>query len=140
MADPKFNSFHYQMAFSLYGLMTLIAAVLNVLAICKIISRKQNSAVFNANEKNLLFVSLVTFGTQIIRIIYVIATNLFGSNKEILGFLIIVSPYAIDIFGCSGSITIMLLSKTTREAYATFYKLKRKKFTSISMIGTLTNP
>uniref|UniRef100_A0A914QB28 7TM GPCR serpentine receptor class x (Srx) domain-containing protein n=1 Tax=Panagrolaimus davidi TaxID=227884 RepID=A0A914QB28_9BILA len=65
--------------------------------------------------------SFVVMIAQLLRISYNISWFIFPSNDEIGMFFNNIGPLFNDVFALSGSVSLLVLSSTTRKRYIQFY-------------------
>uniref|UniRef100_A0AC35GAU0 Serpentine receptor class gamma n=1 Tax=Panagrolaimus sp. PS1159 TaxID=55785 RepID=A0AC35GAU0_9BILA len=119
---------------------TLFAAIFNVLTFIKfLLIQKQNNAALNVNERNLLLVSLTIFIAQLLRCSYNLGRLFDGSDPVKITFLVSILPYLNDIFAWSGSISLMVLSSTTRKTYTLFYTGKMDSQANVIILPKCLN-
>uniref|UniRef100_A0AC35G748 Serpentine receptor class gamma n=1 Tax=Panagrolaimus sp. PS1159 TaxID=55785 RepID=A0AC35G748_9BILA len=111
---------------TIYFSTTCFAALFNVLSFFRFFMKKKNNALLNVKEKRLFFVSVAIFIAQLLRLSYNANRLFFPSNIQTAAFYTAAFPYLNDFFAWCGSISLMILSMTTRKAYTSFYFCKAK--------------
>uniref|UniRef100_A0A914QH92 Serpentine receptor class gamma n=1 Tax=Panagrolaimus davidi TaxID=227884 RepID=A0A914QH92_9BILA len=135
LVDKNMSNIYYILSTTFFLTTTLITAILNVFTFIKFCLQKKNSnALISIKERNLLYVSFFVFISQVFRASYNVNRVLFPDNQTSKQFFETIVPVLYDIFAWSGSVSLIILSSSTRKKYMEFYFCKSKnsvtRFTS----------
>uniref|UniRef100_A0A914PXT9 Serpentine receptor class gamma n=1 Tax=Panagrolaimus davidi TaxID=227884 RepID=A0A914PXT9_9BILA len=126
LKNPTAQALSVALSSVVYITTTVIAAILNVLTIIKFYLRKNiSSSNVNVNETRLFLVSFVIFIAQLLRTLCTVLRSLFPDDKVLTAVISTALPIISNIFAWSGSVSLLLLSPTTRKEYLSFYLCKK---------------
>uniref|UniRef100_A0AC35F674 Serpentine receptor class gamma n=1 Tax=Panagrolaimus sp. PS1159 TaxID=55785 RepID=A0AC35F674_9BILA len=111
----------YAVSSGLYFTCTAIQAIFNILAMLKYNNYKQSNVKTKQNDMGLLYISFIFFIIQLFRSIFNFIRPYFTNNPEMAYLLQAMVPIIADIYQGTGSISLILLSPSTRKAYLSYY-------------------
>uniref|UniRef100_A0AC35G5M8 Serpentine receptor class gamma n=1 Tax=Panagrolaimus sp. PS1159 TaxID=55785 RepID=A0AC35G5M8_9BILA len=110
----------YNVSSVFYFICSTIQAIFNVLGAIKF-KHFQKSQNAKLNDARLFYISFIFFAMQLFRSFHNVSRPFFTNNPEINYILQMSVPIVADIYAWSGSISLVLLSPSTRKAYVNYY-------------------